>query len=118
MPVSQRQKPSFVVDPDKQLWNCLGACAAAGGGKSGGDIISFVMKEEGCSFREAVGKLQPERKLTVHPEVRRKGPALLGLVIYAPEKLPGIAQRTGIHHSGNRSAGGCKVTGLAMPMAA
>ena len=76
-PFHRDSKPSFVVDPDKQLWNCLGACAAGGGGKSGGDIISFVMKEEGCSFREAVGKLQPEKTLTVHPEVRRKGPALL-----------------------------------------
>jgi DNA primase len=81
-PFHKDSKPSLIVDPAKQLWNCLGACSG-NGGKSGGDIISFVMKYEGCSFREAVDKLSPHKPIAVHPEIKRKGPALLSLVIDA-----------------------------------
>jgi DNA primase len=40
-------EPSFIVDPNKQLWNCLGAC------NEGGDVYRFVMKADGVDFREA-----------------------------------------------------------------
>ena len=39
--------PSLIVDPKKQLWNCLGAC------RQGGDVYKFVMKLEGLDFRSA-----------------------------------------------------------------
>ena len=52
-------KESLMIDDAKGLWNCLGGCSANGNG-SGGDIISFVMKYEGCSFRDAVAKLRPD----------------------------------------------------------
>src|ERR671937_1837375 len=56
-PFHQDTKASLAVSREKQLWNCLGACSA--NGKSGGDIIAFVMKFDGCSFKEAVAKLAP-----------------------------------------------------------
>src|SRR6266571_426113 len=44
-------EPSLVVDPKKQLWNCLGAC------HEGGDVYRFVMKADGVDFREAHQRL-------------------------------------------------------------
>lgn len=44
-------EPSLVVDPKKQLWNCLGAC------HEGGDVYRFVMKADGVDFREAHRRL-------------------------------------------------------------
>ncbi len=46
-PFHAEKTPSFVVNPDKQIFHCFG-CGA------GGDIIGFVMKEEGSGFVEAV----------------------------------------------------------------
>ena len=80
-PFHPDKKPSLIISPTKQLWNCLGACS--GNGRSGGDIISFVMKYESCSFQEAIAKLAPAGPIAVHPEIRRKAPALLSLVIDA-----------------------------------
>src|SRR6266511_485381 len=45
------QKPSLIVDPKKQLWNCLGSCS------EGGDVYKWVMKSEGIGFREAHERL-------------------------------------------------------------
>jgi DNA primase catalytic core len=46
-PFHNDKTPSFVVNPAKNLWNCLGAC------QCGGSVIDFVMKIEGISFRHA-----------------------------------------------------------------
>jgi len=42
--------PSFMVSPDKGIWHDFSS-------NKGGDIFSFVMEMEGCTFREAVEKL-------------------------------------------------------------
>lgn len=47
-PFHDDKTPSFVVSGEKNLWNCLGACG------EGGDVIAFVQKAEGVSFRHAV----------------------------------------------------------------
>jgi len=39
--------PSLAVDPVKNLWHCLGACAC------GGSAIDWVMKDHGVAFRTA-----------------------------------------------------------------
>jgi DNA primase len=44
-------EPSLVVDPKKQLGNCLGAC------HEGGDVYRFVMRADGVDFREAHRRL-------------------------------------------------------------
>jgi DNA primase len=46
-PFHNDHEPSLIVDPRKQLWNCLGAC------REGGDVYKFVMKSEGLDFRQA-----------------------------------------------------------------
>jgi DNA primase len=50
-PFHQDHEPSFIVDPKKQLWNCLGACS------EGGDVYRFVMKADGVDFRDAHQRL-------------------------------------------------------------
>ena len=45
-------RPSLVVDPIKNLWNCFGAC------QCGGSNIDWVMKSDGVSFRHAVELLR------------------------------------------------------------
>lgn len=50
-PFHDDKTPSLVVTPQKGLWHCMGAC------QTGGDIVSFVMKAEGLSFRDAVARL-------------------------------------------------------------
>ncbi len=53
-PFHDDKEPSLVISPDKNLWHCLGACG------EGGDVISWVMKAEGVSFRHAVELLQAD----------------------------------------------------------
>lgn len=50
-PFHDDHEPSLIVDPKKQLWNCLGACG------EGGDVYKWVMKSEGLGFREAHERL-------------------------------------------------------------
>ncbi|WP_293648102.1 CHC2 zinc finger domain-containing protein [Thiolapillus sp.] len=51
-PFHDDKEPSLVISPDKNLWHCLGAC------NEGGDVIQWVMKRQGVSFRHAVELLK------------------------------------------------------------
>jgi DNA primase catalytic core len=51
-PFHDDHKPSLIVDPEKQLWSCLGACKG-NGKKSSGDLYAFLMQLENLSFKEA-----------------------------------------------------------------
>ncbi|WP_456405762.1 CHC2 zinc finger domain-containing protein [Thiolapillus sp.] len=51
-PFHDDKEPSLVISPDENLWHCLGACG------EGGDVIQWVMKRQGVSFRHAVELLK------------------------------------------------------------
>jgi DNA primase catalytic core len=53
-PFHEDRSPSLVLSPQKNLWNCLGACG------KGGSVIDWVMRAEGVSFRHAVELLKQE----------------------------------------------------------
>jgi DNA primase len=53
-PFHDDRSPSLVVTPESNLWNCLGAC------QQGGDVIKWVMKAQGVSFRHAVELLMAD----------------------------------------------------------
>jgi DNA primase len=46
--------PSLIISPDKNLWNCLGACS------EGGTVVQWTMKLKDISFRHAVELLRGE----------------------------------------------------------
>ncbi len=50
-PFHSERSPSFVIYPDTGSWRCFGSCA------EGGDVISFMMKQENMSFPEALENL-------------------------------------------------------------
>jgi DNA primase len=47
-PFHTEKTPSFVVFPDTQTWHCFGACG------TGGDIFTFIMRQEGLDFGETL----------------------------------------------------------------
>jgi DNA primase catalytic core len=49
-PFHKDSRPSLVINPHRQLWNCFG-CSAAG------DAITFVERFDNVSFKEAVERL-------------------------------------------------------------
>jgi DNA primase catalytic core len=53
-PFHEDHSPSLVISPQKNLWNCLGACG------KGGSVIDWVMRAEGVSFRHAVELLRED----------------------------------------------------------
>lgn len=57
-PFHSEKTPSFTVSPGKQLFHCFG-CG------TGGDMVSFVMKQEAMSFPEALQSLAKKAGIRV-----------------------------------------------------
>lgn len=53
-PFHDERTPSFVVFPHTGTWHCFGSCG------TGGDIFSFLMRQEQLDFREALQLLAEE----------------------------------------------------------
>ena len=69
-PFHSEKTPSFTVSPDKQIFHCFG-CGV------GGNVISFLMKQEGLSFPEAARHLAKRYGVSipegpVSPEQKRR----------------------------------------------
>lgn len=57
-PFHQEKTPSFVVSPSKQLYHCFG-CGASG------DVVTFLMRIENLSFKEALTQIAKEAHVEV-----------------------------------------------------
>ena len=60
-PFHHEKSPSFVVNPDKQIFHCFG-CGA------GGNSIGFVMRQEHLEFPQAVRHLADQVGITIPEE--------------------------------------------------
>jgi len=66
-PFHEEDNASFVVNPEKNLWNCFGC-------DMGGDVIKLVMDLDKLTFPEAVAKLS---KTAVKTATKRKRPSFI-----------------------------------------
>lgn len=57
-PFHNEKTPSFVVNPNKQLFHCFGC-------KIGGDVIKFVMEYERLSYPQAIEKLANQYNIPI-----------------------------------------------------
>jgi DNA primase len=65
-PFHDERTPSFVVFPDTGTWHCFGACG------EGGDVFSFVMKQEGWDFRTALQELARQAGVELKPRTPKQ----------------------------------------------
>lgn len=60
-PFHSEKTPSFTVSPEKQIFYCFGC-------QAGGNLFSFIMQMEGCSFPDAVRLLAEKAGVTIAPK--------------------------------------------------
>jgi len=60
-PFHSEKTPSFVVFPETGTWHCFGACG------TGGDVYTFIMKQENLEFGEALQLLARRAGVELEP---------------------------------------------------
>ncbi len=60
-PFHGEKTPSFIVFPETQTWHCFGACS------TGGDVFTFIMRQENLEFPEALRLLADRAGVQVEP---------------------------------------------------
>ncbi len=60
-PFHTEDTPSFVVFPETQSWHCFGACS------TGGDLLTFIMRQENIEFPEALRFLAARAGIQLKP---------------------------------------------------
>jgi DNA primase catalytic core len=63
-PFHDDRNPSLNIDPAKNVWSCKGACG------EGGDVILWVMRAEGVSFKHALELLRRDYEPSPGPVVK------------------------------------------------
>jgi DNA primase len=79
-PFHHEKTPSFVVSPDKQIYHCFG-CGA------GGNVFSFLMKQENLQFPEAVEMLAENAGIVLPRGLSKGGPSELDNRLYKINEL-------------------------------
>jgi DNA primase catalytic core len=98
-PFHDDKTPSLVVTPAKNLWRCFGACDA------GGDVIAWVMKREGVSFRHAVELLKsdyapdPQKRSGAAPVTSKSTVAKLPTLATPAEDAELLNEVVGYYHT-------------------
>ncbi len=66
-PFHHEKSPSFVVNPDKQIYHCFG-CGA------GGNVVGFIMQQERLAFPEALRFLADKAGVEIPESQSEQGP--------------------------------------------
>jgi DNA primase len=91
-PFHDETKPSFTVNPDRNLFHCFGC-------KKGGDVIGFLMEIEGKSFMEALVELAGRAGVEIPPEeLRAPVPGKQESAMRLLEAAAGLYQRVLTQH--------------------
>jgi DNA primase len=98
-PFHDDKTPSLVVTPAKNLWRCFGAC------DTGGDVIAWVRKREGVSFRHAVELLKadyapdPPKRSGAAPVASKSTVAKLPALATPAEDAELLGEVVGYYHT-------------------
>ena len=95
-PFHDEKTPSFNVNPDREIFHCFGC-------QAGGDVISFLMQNEGLSFPEAARSLAAELGIEI-PEGRDDRDAGLTARIYEANSVTQDLYREALREDQSKAA--------------